>query len=298
MKYNSNINKRHITSKYKGVFQMKKWLLAMVTVLAMVILAACGSGDSSSGSGDKKETTTIDKVKDSKKLVIGTNAGYYPFEMIDKDGKMVGYDMDVAAAIAKELGATVEVKQFGFDALIPALQSGKIDMVLAGMTITDERSEVVNFANSYYETGQSVMVKEDSKVTESKELDKKGTTIAVQIATTGSIVAKKEFKNAEIKEFEDFPAAALAAQQGQVDAVVYDEPAIKVYALQNEGKVKALDGLLASDNLGIALNKNDDETLKWVNEFLASYIGSDEEKATRTKWFEDNDWLSTVNNPE
>lgn len=278
---------------------MKKWLLAMVTVLAMVVLAACGSSsDDSSKSGDKKETTTIDKVKDTKKLVIGTNAGYYPFEMIDKDGKMVGYDMDVANAIAKELGAKVEVKQFGFDALIPALQSGKIDMILAGMTITDERAAVVNFANSYYETGQSVMVKSDSKIKDPKDLDKKGTTIAVQIATTGAIVSKKEFKNAEIKEFEDFPAAALAVQQGQVDAVVYDEPAIKVYVLQNEGKVKALDDLLASDKLGIALNKDDDETLKWVNEFLASYIGSDEEKATRTKWFEDSDWLSTVNNPE
>ncbi|MBQ0140062.1 MAG: transporter substrate-binding domain-containing protein [Kurthia sp.] len=278
---------------------MKKWLLAMVTVLAMVVLAACGSGsDDSSNSGGKKDTSTVDKVKDTKKLVIGTNAGYYPFEMIDKDGKMVGYDMDVANAIAKELGAKVEVKQFGFDALIPALQSGKIDMIFAGMTITDERAEVVNFANSYYETGQSVMVKSDSKIKDPKELDKKGTTIAVQIATTGAIVSKKEFKNAEIKEFEDFPAAALAAQQGQVDAVVYDEPAIKVYALQNEGKVKALDDLLASDNLGIALSKDDDATLKWVNEFLASYIGSDEEKATRAKWFEESDWLDTVNNPE
>lgn len=275
---------------------MKKWLLALVTVMAMVVLAACGSGDESK-SGDKA-TSTIDQVKETKKLVIGTNAGYYPFEMIDKDGVMVGYDMDVAAAIAKELGAEVEVKQFGFDALIPALQSGKIDMVLAGMTITDERSAVVNFADAYYETGQSVMVASDSKVTDAKELDKKGTSIAVQIGTTGSIVANKEFKNAEIKEFEDFPSAALAAQQGQVDAVVYDEPAIKVYALQNEGKVKTLDGLLASDKLGIALKKDDDATLEWVNEFLGTYIGSDEEKATRAKWFEQNDWLDTVDNPE
>lgn len=274
---------------------MKKWMLALVTVMAMVVLAACGSGDDSKDSGND---STVAKVKESKKLVIGTNAGYYPFEMINKDGDMVGYDMDVAAAVAKEFGAEVEIKQFGFDALIPALQSGKVDMVFAGMTITEERSNAVEFADAYYETGQTIMVKEDSKIATAEDLDKKGNTVAVQIGTTGAIVSKEEFKNAEVKEYEDFPAAALAAQQGQVDAVVYDEPAIKVYALQNEGKVKALDGLLATDELGIAIKKGDQETVDAVNKFLKSYIGSDEEKEVRAKWFENNDWLNTVNNPE
>ncbi len=274
---------------------MKKWLLAIVMV-TMVILVGCGSKDNG-GSGDSSKST-VAKVKETKKLVIGTNAGYYPFEMIDKEGKMVGYDMDVAAAIAKEFGATVEVKQFGFDALVPALKSGKIDMIFAGMTITDERKKVVEFADSYYETGQGVMVKSDTDVKDIKDIDKKGKSIAVQIGTTGAIVAKKEIKNAEIKEFEDFPAGALAVQQGQADAIVYDEPAIKVYSLQNEGKVRALDGLLASDKLGIAIQKGDDETVKLVNEFLKKYIGSDEEKASKAKWFENSDWLNKVNSPE
>lgn len=294
MKYNSYINKINQT---KGVLNMKKWLIAMVAIV-MVVLAGCGAKDDSSKDGGSNDDSTISKVEKDKKLIIGTNAGYYPFEMIDKDGKMVGYDIDVATALAKSMGATVEVKQFGFDALIPALQTGKIDMIFAGMTITKERENAVSFADAYYETGQGVMVRNDSKIKDLKEVDEKGKTVVVQIGTTGSIVAKKELKNAEIKEYEDFPSAALAVQQGQADALVYDEPAIKVYALQNEGKVKALDGLLATDKLGIAIKKGDEKTVKYVNDFLKEYLGSKEEEETKKKWFEDSNWLNQVESPK
>lgn len=272
---------------------MKKWL-AVIIMLSMVVLAACGSGDKDSS----KSSSTLDKVKEKKTLVIGTNAGYYPFEMIDKNGDMVGYDIDVAKAFAKTMDATVEVKQFGFDSLIASLQAGKVDAVFAGMTITDERKNAVSFGDTYYKTGQSVMVKADDSAKTIKDLDKKGNKIAVQIGTTGSIVAKKEIKNAEVKEFDDFPTAALASQQGQVDAVIYDEPAIKVYALENEGKVRALDDLLATDDLGIAVKKDDKKMVDALNKFLKEYIGSDEEIATKKKWFEDSDWLNTVKTPE
>ncbi|GEK33289.1 basic amino acid ABC transporter substrate-binding protein [Kurthia sibirica] len=272
---------------------MKKWL-AVILMLTMVVLTACGSGDK----GSSKDTSTVEQVKEKKKLVIGTNAGYYPFEMIDKKGEMVGYDMDVAKAFAKTLGAEVEVKQYGFDSLIAALQAGKVDAVFAGMTITPERENAVDFGESYYKTGQSVMVKADSDAKTIEDIDKKGVKIAVQIGTTGSIVAKKVIKNAEVKEFDDFPTAAIASQQGQVDAVIYDEPAIKVYALQNEGKVKALKDLLATDSLGIAIKKDDKKMLDALNKFLKEYIGSDEEIATKKKWFEDSDWLKTVKKPE
>ncbi len=271
---------------------MKKWLAAFLLVVVTAALAACGGGDDKSGS------STVEKVKEAKTLVIGTNAGYYPFEMFDKDGKMIGYDVDVAQAIADKMGAKLEVKQLGFDSLIPALQADKVDLVLAGMTITDERKNAVDFADSYYTTGQTVMVAADSTAKALEDIDKKGNKIAVQIGTTGAIVAKDKVKNATVQEFEDFPTAALAAQQGKVAGVIYDEPAIQIYALENEGKVKKFDDLLAKDELGIAVKKGDEETLKFINDFLKEYKGSDQEKELKAKWFDNNDWLNNVDQPE
>lgn len=271
---------------------MKKWLAALLLVVITAALAACGGSDEKSGD------STLDKAKKEKVLVVGTNAGYYPFEMFNKKGTMIGYDMDVAKAIADKMGAKLEVQQLGFETLIPSLKSGKVDLVIAGMTITDERKGAVDFADSYYTTGQAVMVGKGSTVKSLEDVDKKGNTIAVQIGTTGAIVAKENIKNATIQEFDDFPAAALAAQQGKVEAVVYDEPAIQIYALQNEGKVKKLDGLLASDDLGIAVKKGDKEMLKFVNDFLKEYKGSDQEKELQDKWFNSVNWLDNVKNED
>lgn len=268
---------------------MKKWLAAFLLVVVTAALAACGGGD------DKKDSqTTLEKVKEEKTLVVGTNAGYYPFEMFDKDGKMIGYDVDVAQAIADKMGAKLEVKQLGFETLIPSLNAGKVDLVLAGMTITDERKKTVEFADSYYTTGQAVMVGKDSTAKEIKDIDKKGNKVAVQIGTTGAIVAAKEIKNATVQEFEDFPTAAMAAQQGKVAAVVYDEPAIQIYELQNKGKVVKLDGLLAADDLGIAVKKGDTETVDFINEYLKEFKGSKEEKELQKKWFNNADWMNNV----
>ncbi|MBK3495607.1 transporter substrate-binding domain-containing protein [Viridibacillus sp. YIM B01967] len=274
---------------------MKKWLAALM-MITMLIVAGCGNGgDSGSTAGASNNNSTIQKVIKAKKLVVGTNPGYYPFEMVDTKGKFIGYDIDVAQAIADNLGVKLEVKQYGFDGLVPALQTGEIDMIFAGMSITGERALAVSFANPYYKTGQSIMLQANDNTTKSYEdLDKKGTKIATQIATTGSLLAKGIYKNAEIKDFEDFPAAALALQSGQVDAVIYDEPAIQVYNLQQKGKVKKMDGVISADNLGLAVQKNDFESLQWLNSFLHSYIDSPAELESRAKWFEKSDWLTTV----
>lgn len=267
---------------------MKKGLMAFLMVAMMLVLAACGNDSSS------KDQSTVDKAKEEKVLVMGTNAGYYPFEMFDKKGDMIGYDVDVARAIAKKMGATLEVQQLGFDALIPAVQAGKIDIAVAGITATKERKEAVDFTDSYYTTGQAIMVGKDSTVKSLEDLDQKGNTIAVQVGTTGAIIADKEVKNATIQQFEDFPTAALATQEGKVDGIIYDETPIKVYALQNEGKMTVLDDLLSEEDLSIAVKKGDKDTVEFINTYLKEFKGSDEEKQLKAKWFDDNSWLDNV----
>lgn len=270
--------------------KMKKWLAALLMITVLIV-----AGCSNDSGGVSTENSTLQKVLKNKKLVIGMSSGYFPFDMKDPKGDFVGYDVDFANALGKALGVDVEYKQFTFDGLIPALQTGEVDMIFAGMTIRGDRALAVSFANPYFKTGQAVMLPgSDTKTKTWQELDVKGNKIAVGIGTTGALLAKDVFKNAEVLDFEDFPAAAAALGSGKANAVVYDEPAIAVWNLKNAGQVKALEGLISSENLGIAIKKNDFETVQWVNSFLNSYIESPAELASRHKWFETSDWLSEV----
>lgn len=271
---------------------MKKTLSALFLILVLIV-AGCSNNDS--GGGGTTEKSTLKNIQDKKKLVVGIAPGYFPFEMKSTEGGFVGYDIDLANAIGEWLKAEVEFKQFVFDGLVPALQTGEVDMVIAGMTIRGDRALAVSMSDPYYKTGQAIMIPSANKDVKSwEELDVKGKKIAVGVGTTGALLAKSQFKNATVVDFEDFPLAATAMSSGQADAVVYDEPAIAVWRLQHEGNVHQLEGLLSAENLGIAVKKNDFETIQWLNSFLHSYIDSPEELESRNHWFEESDWLTKV----
>jgi len=272
---------------------MKKWLVA-VLMITVLIVAGCSND---SGGGVSTENSTIQKALKEKKLVIGMSPGYFPFDMKDPNGDFVGYDVDTANALAAALGKDIKVefKQFTFDGLVPALRTGEVDMVFAGMTIRGDRALAVSFSDPYFQTGQAVMVPGTDKATKTwQDLDVKGNKIAVGIGTTGALLAKDVFQNAEILDFEEFPSAAAAMAQGEADGVVYDEPAIAVWKLKNGDSVNQLEELISTENLGIAIQKNDFDTIQWVNSFLNSYLGSPAELASRNKWFETSDWLDEV----
>ncbi|WP_028776345.1 transporter substrate-binding domain-containing protein [Shimazuella kribbensis] len=269
---------------------MKKYIVLLIS-LFMVLLTACGGGNGSVSS----ENSTLDKIVEKKKLVIGTAPGYLPFDMKDKKGNYVGYDMDLARAIGKSLNVEVEFKQYEFSGLIPALQTGDIDIVLAGMTMRGDRALSVGFSNPYYSTGQALMVPTgDSTTTNYQQLDQAGKTIAVAQGTTGALLAKQVFKKAKVVDYPDFPSAGMAMTQGEADGIVYDEPAIKIFINMNPSKVKQVSGLISSENLGIAVKSNDFKMIQWLNSFLYSYRNSPDDIASINKWFKSTDWMNQV----
>ncbi|KXH83891.1 transporter substrate-binding domain-containing protein [Sporosarcina sp. HYO08] len=273
---------------------MKRALLFLLMSLILV-LSACSDASSGSGGGEEAGPSTIDKVLKNKKLVVGTAPGYFPFEMKDKKGEFIGYDIDVARAIAEALGVEIEFKQFGFDGLIPALNTGEIDIILAGMTIRGDRALAVSFANPYFSTGQVLMLPKGDTTTKSwEDLDKPGKKIAVSLGTTGALLAKQLFKEATVQDFDDFPSAGMALTQGQADGVVYDEPAIRTFEQMHEESVKGVYDLISVEELGIAVKYNDLRTVQWLNSFLASYKGSPKELESFDKWFTNIDWMDDV----
>jgi polar amino acid transport system substrate-binding protein len=271
---------------------MKK-VLGILFISVLLIITGCTKESTT----EEKAPSTIEKVLEKKKLVVGTAPGYFPFEMKNTKGEFIGYDIDTAKAIGEALKVKVEFKQFGFDGLIPALNTGEIDMIIAGMTIRGDRALSVSFADPYFATGQVLMVPKKDTATKSwEDLDQPGKKIAVSLGTTGALLAKQLFKNAEVADFEDFPAASMAMVQGQADGIIYDEPGIRSYEGMNPDSVRGIYDLISKENLGIAVRKNDLETVAWLNSFISSYKGSPTELESFEKWFENVDWMDEVEN--
>jgi polar amino acid transport system substrate-binding protein len=270
-----------------------------VILLLVPILSACASGGTSAAAADP--FLNIKRIQTAKVLKVGTGAGYYPFEMIDKAGKTVGFDMDVAQAMADSLGVTLQIVDFkDFEAILPALGAGQIDMIIAGMTITPERAQVVNFSQPYFQSGQSVLVnnKHKSSVKTVADLDVQGMTIVTEQGTTGDIAAQKLFKNATIRAMKGGNEATLDVCNGSSDAFVYDQSFIAVQAMQYPNCVYPLLEPFTKEPYGIAVRGGQYDLLQWTNTFLDTYLLSDAYKASYNKWFVDSTWLKEVDMPK
>lgn len=276
----------------------KAWASLIVLIVLSLVLGACSGGSQQAAQADP--FANIKRIQTAKVLKVGTGAGYYPFEMIDKTGKMVGFDMDIAQAIADALGVELEVVDFkDFDAILPALGAGQIDMILAGMTITPQRALVVNFSQPYFQSGQSVLVNNKHKdtVTSVADLDKADFTIVTEQGTTGDMAAQRFFQQATVRPMKGGNEATLDVCNGSSDAFVYDQSFIAVQAMQYTQCVFPLLDPFTKEPYGIAVRAGQPDLLIWVNTFLDSYLQSDAYNESYNRWFVDSAWLKEVDMP-
>lgn len=221
-------------------------------------------------------------------LKMGTNATFPPYEFYDDEtGEIVGIDAEVAAAIAEKLGYELEIVDMEFSAIINAVVSGKIDFGMAGMTVTEERLQSVDFTTSYATGIQSVIVKEDSAITSVDDLFAEGANnkVGVQLGTTGDIYCTGDIEEGglgTVERYNNGTDAVLALTAGKVDCVVIDnQPALK-YVEANEG-LKILDTQYAVEDYAICLAKDSELTEK-INTALEELIADGSVKAIVDKY--------------
>lgn len=224
----------------------------------------------------------------AKVLKVGAEATFPPFEFQDEKTKeYVGFDIDLAKAIGKQMGYQVEIQNMGFDGLIPALQTGSIDMIASAMSITEERSQKVNFSQPYYKSGLSIVVKKDNTTINSFK-DLEGKRIAVQIGTTSATEAHK-IKNAQIREFNSNSEAYMELVNGGADAVVNDLPVNQDYLAKTGNKDAKLVGEVANaEEYGLAVAKNNKELADKVNKAMDELKKNGEYDKIYEKWFGKN----------
>lgn len=228
----------------------KRVLAATMAALMAASLTACG--------GASNVTTEATGGK----LIMATNAEFPPYEFHDGD-KIVGIDVEIAQAIAGELGMELEIEDIAFDSIIPELVSGKADMGLAGITVTDERKQNLDFSDTYAAASQKIIVKEDSKLAGPDELA--GVIVGVQLGTTGDIyVSDLEADGTTVERYNKGFEAVQALSQGKIDAVVIDEEPAKTFVSQIEG-LKILEESFTDEEYAIAVKKGNTELLDKIN---------------------------------
>ena len=204
-------------------------------------------------------------------LRVGMDLSYPPFETIGPDGQPAGISVDLARALSAELGRPLVIENIPFTGLIPALKSGKIDLILSSMTATPERAKAVAFSDPYLTTGLALLVPASNIATGLADLDQAGKTIVVRQGTTGEVFARANVRQAKILTLEKENACVLEVTQGKADAFIYDQMSVFQNARRQSGKVRALLAPLQQESWAVALRPDDTELRTQVNAFLAKF---------------------------
>ena len=239
---------------------MKK--LFMKVACAAVIGAMAFAMAGCTGSGSKSLT-----VQEGK-LIMATNAYFPPYEYYEGDS-IVGIDQEIASEVASRLGLELEIQDIEFDSIVTGVQSGKYDIGCAGMTVTEDRLQSVNFTTPYATGIQSVIVKEGSEITDVDVLIDGDYVVGVQQGTTGDIYMSDDIGDDRVERFNKGADAVLALVNGQVDAVVIDNQPAQAFVNANEGLI-ILDTAYAVEDYAMCLNKENEELLNQINEVLAA----------------------------
>lgn len=233
---------------------MKKILsLVLIMSLMAVLFTACGKKSDSS-------LTVNDGV-----LTMATNAAFPPYEYYE-GSEIVGIDAEIAQAIADKLGLTLKIEDMEFDSIVTAVQSGKADIGLAGMTVTEDRLKTINFSDSYATGIQVIIVPEGSDIASVDDLA--GKKIGVQLATTGDIYATDDFGSENVEQYNKGADAVMALLNGKIDAVIIDNEPAKSFVAVNEG-LKIVDTEYVVEDYAACINKDNTELLEAVNTALA-----------------------------
>ena len=269
-------------------------LLALLLTLTLVLsgaIAACA--ESASGK--------LAEIQKKGKIVMGTDAVWAPFEYIGANGEATGADVEIAQYIAEQLGVELEILNVSFDTLTTYLVNDEVDIVLAAMTITEERAETVAFSQPYTVAAQYIVVPEDDDTTTYID-DLAGKTIGVHLGTTGDFIASDEVDlptgvlfgtGASVQQYKSLPDATLAMKNGELGAIICDTLMAENLVATNDGikcfELVYADGTKTTEEYGIAMKKGDDEFVAKINEITAPIV----EDGTVDNWIVEHTELAS-----
>ncbi|WP_263147074.1 transporter substrate-binding domain-containing protein [Pseudomonas sp. RIT-PI-AD] len=230
-------------------------------------------------------------------LRVGMDPTYMPFEMTNKRGEIIGFEVDVLKAMAKAAGVKLELVSTAYDGIIPALLTDKFDIIGSGMTLTQERNLRLNFTEPFIVVGQTLLIRKDleGEIKSYKDLNDGKYRITSKIGTTGEMVAKKLIGKAQYHGFDNEQEAVMDVVNGKADAFIYDAP-YNVVAVNKAGagKLIYLDQPFTYEPLAFGLKKGDYDSLNWIDNFLHQIKADGTYDRIHAKWFKNTEWLKDM----
>jgi polar amino acid transport system substrate-binding protein len=274
---------------------MRKDRVIIGLVLALALLSACAHMTETRV--NVSASPVIDRILQRGELIVGTAGSMPPLNMTTKEGKIIGMEVDLARYMAKSMGVKLRLEAMPFSKLLPALEAGKVDMILSGMTIIPERNLKMAFVGPYFISGKAFLTKIQTiaSVKDASDIDNPNTTLAALKGSTSQFLVEEEIPRAKLVTTENYDEAVDLVLQDKVDALVADYPICLVSLARhpNEGLISVLTRL-TYEPIGIALPANDPLLVNWAENVLKMLKGSGELRELKEYWFGDTSWLKEL----
>jgi polar amino acid transport system substrate-binding protein len=225
---------------------------------------------------------------DPNALVIGMELAFPPFEMLDSSGQPAGVSVDMAHAMGQYLNRPVRIENIPFDGLIPSLKTGKIDVIISSMTVTEDRKKSIDFTDPYLKMGLAILAAKNSDIQSINDVDKPGRNVVVKKGTTGNIYALQHFKNAKLLVLNDQSACAIEVSQGKADCFIYDQISVFENWKKYEATTRAILQPFTQEDWAMGIKKGNDALRTQINGFLKQFKESGGFDALGAKYFGEN----------
>lgn len=273
--------------------------LRLVVLAAVLALPGCSASSARDAAGPPPVTASpvLERIQQRGELLLGTSGNQPPLNATTQDGRIVGLEVDLARAMASAMDVKLRIITMPFSKLLSALQTGKVDLVLSGMTMTPQRNMKVAFVGPYFVSGKSLLSKLEtmSSVSDASEINSSTMKLAALKGSTSQYFVERIIPKATLTLTEDYDEAVELVRQGKIDALVADYPfcAISVFRYPEDHLV-TLKTPFTFEPLGIALPAGDPLLVNWVENFLTMIEGTGVLFEITSKWFEDGSWVSQL----
>ena len=274
---------------------MKKTKIIIMLIMALALFSGCVN--TQKGAGTETAVTVLDRISQKGVLVVGTAGSMPPFNMTTREGNVIGFEPDMAKLMAQEMGVKLKFEVMPFSELLPALEAGKVNLILSQMTMTGKRNMKVAFVGPYSISGKSFVtkIKWIASVKEASQVNSPKTTVVVLKGSTSEAFVKKNLPKAKFVQAMNYDDAVEMVLKGKVDAMIADYPICVLTILRNpdQGLISVITPL-SYEPIGIALPGNDPLMVNWMENFLGTLGETGVLDLLKERWVNDNSWLKKL----
>lgn len=274
---------------------MKKRCQVVVLVLALVLLSACTNPTNTAT--NISTTPVLDRIIKKGELLVGTAASMPPLNMTTENGEIIGLEIDLAKEMAASMGVKLGLKAMPFSELLPALESGEVDMIMSGMTISPQRNLKVAFVGPYFVTGKGFLtkIKRIASAQKASEINSPDTKLTALQGSTSQRFVEESIPKAMLVTAKNYDEAVNLVIEDKVDAMIADHPICMLSVLRYPGKgLLSLSTPITYEPIGVALPANDPLFINWVENFINKLKNSGELETLKAQWFKHGSWLDRL----